>query len=805
MKISFRLSHPRFGLLLALVLFASVGLSACSQALNVEEKDEGIVVYAPSFSERVDLAIHRAPRAVVLDDVQKQIKQIGGKILVDAPDRVRGWPDGTDVRPLLGDPTVRALLEGTDDMAAAKAIWDSGVRVVAVHWRIAPGVDRDKQVISRLYHHGELGRFSLVRITQELLIYEVIDQPVYFPPSLAARCIQAIRADIEGQPPPPELANIGLKNGEWEFMASIRGQGRELAIGLTHNRLLGAALKELADDLERGHRRYAEYYGFPPLKEHIKDLSIEIHRISEKAIVDVRDEGPLEQLWELGLDGAIIRDFKAKDAAMFPGSVAYTRSITTTDSFLRNAADFGRLDQKRPWRDPEIRLEMVRDIHYREVPGKGIQFLYRGVPVESLASVNLENIKKAILGCGEWYLTNLKPNGMVTYKWWPSENRESDEYNHVRHALATWNLTFAYRLDPRPEFLEGAQRAQDWTNTSLRFEEDRAFYSYGDNQKLGSVVVALLGMIDLARLKDDHSNDDLMRKLGNFVKFMQEPSGKFKGYYVSEDHPYADFENDIVPGEAALSLVYLANYFDDKSWIEPLKKYWAYYVPWFRERAKKTVDGAPWPAYTYENDTRLELVQFGPWTVMAANAYNEATGDPEVATFGLEVAKWMIDTYEWTSERAPFPDYVGGYYKLPHELPAMQAFCYGEGTAAAYNLALRAAPDQVPFFEKATRETVRFAFEMQYDDGSVYPFSRPWFVKGGIRYALNETKVRVDYVHHGMSAMFQYYQGALKDPNLPEEVKAPAVPLSTDVIPFESLNTPVVVAPKADSAPMAHP
>ena len=44
-------------------------------------------------------------------------------------------------------------------------------------------------------------------------------------------------------------------------------------------------------------------------------------------------------------------------------------------------------------------------------------------------------------------------------------------------------------------------------------------------------------------------------------------------------------------------------------------------------------------------------------------------------------------------------------------------------------------------------------------------------VMGGIRYALNETKVRIDYVHHAVSAMYQYYRGAENDPNLPASVK----------------------------------
>jgi hypothetical protein len=157
---------------------------------------------------------------------------------------------------------------------------------------------------------------------------------------------------------------------------------------------------------------------------------------------------------------------------------------------------------------------------------------------------------------------------------------------------------------------------------------------------------------------------------------------------------------------------------------------------------------------------------------MAANAYHARTGDEDVAKFGLEIARWMIETYQWTEERSPWPDYVGGYFKMPGELPAMQAFCYAEGTAAAYALALRAAPEEAPYFEKSTREAMRLGLLMQYNEQDVYPFSRPKQVFGGIRYALNETKVRVDYVHHALSAMYQYYKAAQNDPSLPAYMKA---------------------------------
>jgi hypothetical protein len=98
----------------------------------------------------------------------------------------------------------------------------------------------------------------------------------------------------------------------------------------------------------------------------------------------------------------------------------------------------------------------------------------------------------------------------------------------------------------------------------------------------------------------------------------------------------------------------------------------------------------------------------------------------------------------------------------------MQAFCYGEGTAAAYSLALQMGDvDEAAYFEKHTRETVRFAMQMQYGERSVYPFTRTKDAFGGIRYAMTRTKVRIDYVHHALSAMYQYYRAGRARPEPP--------------------------------------
>jgi hypothetical protein len=280
------------------------------------------------------------------------------------------------------------------------------------------------------------------------------------------------------------------------------------------------------------------------------------------------------------------------------------------------------------------------------------------------------------------------------------------------------------------------------------------------------VAVAMLGWIDRAKATGNPDQDERIRAMATFVTSMKQPNGKFEPYFVDRAHPYHGQVNDIVPGEAALALGDAAEYFDDRSLVAFFPAFLDYYEPWFRERAARQVAAGRWPAGTYANADRLELVQFGPWSVMASAQYFQITGDERAAKFGLEVADWMVDTYQWDRVRAPFPDYVGGYYKMPSELPAMQTFCYSEGTAAAYGIASKFAPDRKAKYEQATRDAILFLRRMQYDEVDAYFAARPDLIHGGVKYAMNEAKVRTDYVGHGMSTLSQYLDVRAVDPDV---------------------------------------
>lgn len=703
---------------------------------------------------------------------------------------------------LEADPAMVALLLGVEEPAFAEALRAAGVRGLVVSRDFTQALDRDRTVLARLAHHDHLEWFQLRHVTEDLLIYTVRSSPSRLPIDTADALLRGLRqrmtriatgeGTVELQRWTPESVRL---------IGSLRTRGATLAsrhVVVTgaeggDGRILERALDELADKLYREWERTLETKGHGHLSDRLGDVRFEIQVVMERAPVEPRTRFALFDLFEMGVDGMMFRQRAEKDLdekfTFLPGSELVTRSLHSVDEFLRVAArEFDWLDV-RPWeKDPRTRLDLIRTQHFMEAsPGGGPAVrLVRGSPEVPLEAMTDAHVQDMLVAGGEWWLANQFPDGGFEYKYWPEQNRRSTEYNEVRHILGARDLadTWRYRNDPR--YLAGSRAAMDWLLKYAVTQADAPqgplphpaagmlfrYPSYAEqargrgiaNQKLGTVAVGLLGWLAWARATGSHAEDDRIREMAKFVLSMQEADGRFKPYLVHSGHKYEQEVNDIVPGEAMLALGEVAEYFGEKEWVAPYEKFVAYYQPWFRERSARKVPSGRWPHDTYTDLDRLEMVQFGPWSVMAAKQVHKITGDPKAVEFGLEVADWMIDNYQWSAGRSPWPDYVGGYYKIPEELPAMQTFCYSEGTAAAYTLALRANDPRKKKYEDATREAIRFLEVMQFDDLDAYWVSRPAKVRGGIKYTMNEQKIRIDYVGHGLSTLSQWLDARAEDP-----------------------------------------
>ena len=710
---------------------------------------------------------------------------------------------------LKDQPELIDALLGTDEAAAAKALRDAGVRAFVVDRDVKFALDRTNKVLPRLTYRDHYEWFQLRHVTEDRLIYSVRSSPARIPIGTGASLLRGLRTRLEGRTP---------KKQTWEadavrLIGVLRLQGEALAmrhvvVGGPKGKVVDRALDELASKLTREWDRNVVPMGIGDVDALIEDdIRIEVHVVMERAAVEPRSKFAIFELWEMGVDGMMFAQRPAKPGekldekfTYMPGSELTTHSHKSADQFLRYAVgEFGWHDS-RPWeKDPRTQLDVIRTQHFIESErggGKAVR-LVRGLPEVSMESLSDKRIQDMLIAGGEWWLHNELPDKSFEYKYWPTQNRRSEDYNEVRHILAARDLADVWRYRKDDRYLDGSFHAMDWLRTFEVYGDDpptgplphppagTMLFRYPSyelapqvkkpaNQKLGTVAVGLLGWLAWAMATGDHSEDERIRQMAKYTASQQEADGRFRPYLVHKGHRYEHERNDIVPGEAMLALGIVAEYFDEKEWVEEAyPKFVEYYRPWFRERAKRVRAEGRWPHDTYENQDRLDLVQFGPWSVMAAKQYVIMTGDKTAAEFGLEVADWMIDKYQWRGEVSPWPDFVGGYYKLPNETPAMQSFCYSEGTAAAYHIAAIALPDRKDKYDLATRETIRFLDVMQFDELDSYFVAKPAKVRGGIKYTMNENKVRIDYVGHGLSTLSQYLDARAADPAVELDIHDP--------------------------------
>jgi len=765
----------------------------------IDDRDHACTKVAGTPDERLDKCLAELPVSSLSNAAQASIRKISdsGSVFKLANFEMDGLP----YLSFTEAPELREVLMGTDEKAAAAALRAKGARGFVIHRDVTFALDRDQVVLSRLAHHDFLEWFQLRYVTDDTFVYTVRNSHMRMPLATGDAMVKGLRARLEGRKPDPQ----GWNPSDVRLLGSLRLQGNQLALRHSvSDRGLEAALTDLAIKLNREWARNAVPEGHGELKDRLDEVRVEVHVVMERAVVEPRSRIDIFDLFELGIDGMMFRHregVKEDKFTYYPGSEAVTRSMRSPDAFLQKAVKTGGWHDQRPWEDRSTRLDIIRTQHFiedRSGGGGDTVRLVRGLPEVPMSHVTDKNVQQMLVDGGEWWIENMFPDGSFEYKYWPTQNRRSDEYNEVRHILAARDLADAWRYRNDDRFLDGSRKAMDWLLKyqihdtdpvdptmphpppgSMLFRYPKAdeamVYKKPVNQKLGTVAVALLGWLAWADATGSHAEDERIRKQAKFVLAMSEPNGRFKPYWVPKGHAYEHEDNDIVPGEAALALGMVAEYFDEPEWVDFYPKFLEYYTPWFRGRAVNKDPFGRWPHNTYDNQTRLDLVQFGPWSVMAAKQYYRITGDEEAAEFGLEVADWMIDNYQWSGDRSPWPDYVGGYYKLPQELPAMQSFCYSEGTTAAYTIAAKLKPEARDKYLVATEESIRFLEVMQYDEVDSYYLAKPKKVFGGIKYAMNENKIRIDYVGHGLSTLSQYLDARVYDPAVELDIRDPTV------------------------------
>ena len=235
-----------------------------------------------------------------------------------------------------------------------------------------------------------------------------------------------------------------------------------------------------------------------------------------------------------------------------------------------------------------------------------------------------------------------------------------NQYNLLRHNGAIYALALAYERRPSQKVLEVMIRAANFLKESTMGPVPKVASDDTDDgkdaesipnllavwentnvqpsiihpvAKLGGAGLALVALASLERIAPGSSDMSDLRRIGNFIEWMQNDNGSFTSKYIpSKGGKDYSWNSLYYPGEAALGLVSLANVESDEK---------------FKQKWLKVATKALLYLHNLRENQPLNKVEPDHWALLATAALLPHL-DPKVAEYeliyqhGLKVVKAML-------------------------------------------------------------------------------------------------------------------------------------------------------------------
>jgi hypothetical protein len=373
--------------------------------------------------------------------------------------------------------------------------------------------------------------------------------------------------------------------------------------------------------------------------------------------------------------------------------------------------------------------------------------------------VTRETLRRAAIAGGHYLLGVEDADGRFAYEYLTAHDQAisgGEDYSLPRHGGSAYFLAQLYAETHEPELLDGARRAIEFLETRARGACDlptRACVGDFDDgtADLGSAALAAAAVAEYQRVSGDTRFAPFLRRVGEFILFMQKPDGDFCHLYnATRDARDTVTKQLYYSGEATFALAKMAALGTPEQ-------------PRYKEAMRRSLDHLTGAAYDYF----VGQFFYGEdhWTCMAAEAGWDNLPQPDRERYAR-----FCDGFAAFLRRAQFepdegptgvqPDLVGSYgfspILPPHTTPVGSR---SEAAISIYLMDRRRGAPEADASAAATRAQIisgmRFLLEHQIDDDNAYLVPALATARGGLHLSDVARKVRIDFVQHSCSAMLR--------------------------------------------------
>jgi hypothetical protein len=332
-----------------------------------------------------------------------------------------------------------------------------------------------------------------------------------------------------------------------------------------------------------------------------------------------------------------------------------------------------------------------------------------------------------------YLLNSIRNDGLFVYEIDAVNGAVRADYNILRHAgalyaLYQWGGLTGYNdnmtvMEPAMAYLVRQMRPLDEQDAP-----DLLCVVENGEAKLGGAALAMLALLERFNGKPTNEDLRLIRGLGAFILWMQEPDGKFRSKYLVYKDRFSNFESVYYPGETILALARLYAIDPDPVWLYAIRA---------------------GTLYLLKNPIGHQKFSRGHnhWFVMALSEIYAII--PQAIIYE---ELWLIveDTIRSTREIMKSAEGVNGTYS------SVSLATRGESLVAAVTLELALNNTQklevlLTLLDQVLAYCLGFQVDLSLSDDR-------FGVSGGIKKSRTDDGIRIDYVQH----VLQVQTGLLK-------------------------------------------
>jgi hypothetical protein len=393
-------------------------------------------------------------------------------------------------------------------------------------------------------------------------------------------------------------------------------------------------------------------------------------------------------------------------------------------------------------------------------PGSTETISISGWAIAKSAATTLEakQLKEAINLSAAYLLKQCRKNGKFIYRINVNPAiRPKPRYNLLRHAGTIYSLAFYDQSYPQQQTLNTLKRATDFLKKSVidpipGNNELLAVWSKPEitrsakplQAKLGGTGLGLVALLSVEKRIPGTTSIEYLRKMGNFLLYMQKKDGSFYSKYIPEKGGRDDSWTSLYyPGEAALGLLMLYEKYPVLTWLQAAAESMAYL-------ARKRED--------------QNLVEADHWALLATakllplyDRCRQPLPKAAIERHAIQICENILKSLPLKYDH---PIRYGSFTEDGRTTPTAIRL---EGLLAALGFLTADYTELRKKMIAAIDQGMQFLLRSQIKSGEhaggipraihTLPEDHPQFKKSFNRRA---TEVRIDYVQHALSAMLQY-------------------------------------------------